>query len=67
MKKIEQMIFILFRVDKPAAAFAQEASQAWKLESNLEMTEISGYFDKHFIGPASEQVTTIMNLLLEAD
>ncbi|KJV06748.1 NAD-dependent deacylase [Methylocucumis oryzae] len=48
----------------PAAKFAQIASQAYRIETNLQETEISGSFNKHLIGPAGSEIPKLIEALL---
>lgn len=49
----------------PAAGFVQLAWKAQKIEINLKDTGISNSFDRHFVGPASEEVPRFIKELLE--
>jgi NAD-dependent deacetylase len=50
----------------PAANFVQEVqmNQARTIEVNLEVTEISPYFQEHYYGPASVEVPKLVRALL---
>lgn len=51
----------------PAASFVQEAKAAgaWTVELTLEPGELSGLFDEHHYGPASEVVPAWVRSKLE--
>lgn len=51
----------------PAAGFVRLAWKAQKIEINLKDTEISTAFDKHFVGPASQEVPRFIKEFLESE
>ncbi|WP_413612484.1 Sir2 family NAD+-dependent deacetylase [Bdellovibrio sp. HCB-110] len=51
----------------PAAGFVRLAWKAQKIEINLKDTEISPAFDRHFVGPASQEVPHFIKEFLGSD